>query len=196
VVGSTILLWNQSFLRLWVGAEYDAGSASTLLIILMAAQFVLIRNDANIIDLTLNLRRKVLIGLLSTTLALFIAGALVSFFKMGIVGLCLGFIAGRLMLSLGYPWLVGRFLGMPLSSQLKGVLRPAFITALLWGPVSLLNPFGAATTWPGLVFSVGATLLVISLVAFYAGLSGDQRKYILQRARVVAQRTRKNRDVV
>ncbi len=196
VVGSTILLWNQSFLRLWVGAEYDAGSTSTLLIILMTAQFVLIRNDANIIDLTLNLRRKVLIGLLSTMLALVVAGALVSFFKMGIVGLCLGFIAGRSMLSLGYPWLVGRFLGMPLSSQLKGALRPAFITVLLWGPVALLNPFGAATTWPGLVFAVGATLLVISLVAFYAGLSGGQRKYILQRARVVAQRTRNNRDVV
>ncbi|MCI0693045.1 hypothetical protein L0337_13695 [candidate division KSB1 bacterium] len=196
VVGSTILLWNQSFLSLWVGAEYDAGSTSTLLIILMAAQFVLIRNDANIIDLTLDLRRKVLIGLLSTALALVIAGTLVSYFKMGIVGLCVGFIAGRLMLSLSYPWLVGRFLEMPLSSQLKGVLRPAFITVLLWGPVSFLSPFGAATTWPGLVFAVGATLLVISLVAFYAGLSGDQRKYILQRARVVVQRARNNRDRV
>lgn len=194
VVGSTILLWNQSFLRLWVGAEYDAGSTSTLLIILMAAQFVLIRNDANIIDLTLNLRRKVLIGLLSTTLALVIAGALVSFFKMGIVGLCLGFMAGRAILSLGYPWLVGRFLGISFYSQLKGVLRPAFITVLLWGLVSFLNPFEVATAWSGLVFSVGATLLVTLLAAFYAGLSGGQRKYILQRARVVAQRARNNRD--
>jgi hypothetical protein len=190
VVGSTILLWNPSFLRLWVTAEYDAGSISTLLIVLMVAQFVLIRNDANLIDLTLNLRRKVLLGLLSTTLALVFAGVLVSFFNMGIVGLCCGFIAGRSILSLGYPWLVGRFLGIPLAAQLKAVVRPALVTVLLWVPMSRLAYVGAESSWLGLIFSVGATLVVIFLFAFYGGLAGDQREQIVQRVRLLAQRVR------
>ncbi|MGH7491210.1 MAG: lipopolysaccharide biosynthesis protein [bacterium] len=196
VVGSTILLWNPSFLRLWVTADYDAGSISTLLIVLMVAQFVLIRNDANLIDLTLNLRSKVLLGLFSTTLALAIAGVLVSVFKMGIVGLCCGFIAGRSILSLGYPWLIGRFLGIPLAAQLKAVVRPALVTVLLWVPLSRLGYVGTESSWLGLVFSVGATLAVLFLVAFYTGLASDQRDQILLRVRMLAQRVNADGGVV
>ncbi|MFQ5544446.1 MAG: lipopolysaccharide biosynthesis protein, partial [Acidiferrobacterales bacterium] len=118
VLGATILLWNESFVRLWVGQEYYAGPIPTLLMIGMVTQFVLIRNDASIIDLTLDLRRKVLIGLLSATLSIVAAGVLVGPLKMGIMGLCVGFIAGRSILTLSYPWLVGRYLGVSLSSQL------------------------------------------------------------------------------
>ena len=130
-VGSTILLWNSSFLHLWVGSEYDAGSISNLLIILMVMQFVLIRNDANIIDLTLDLRHKVLLGLLSAALSLIISVVLVGFFQEKIIGLCLGFLIGRSILSVSYPWLIGRFLNIPFASQLGSVVRPALITTVL-----------------------------------------------------------------
>ncbi|MGH8643711.1 MAG: lipopolysaccharide biosynthesis protein [Gammaproteobacteria bacterium] len=185
--GSTILLWNPSFVQLWVGTQYDAGQIPTLLIVLMVQQFVLIRNDANIIDLTLDLRRKVLTGVLSVTLSLAIAGILVSYFEMGIVGLCLGFIAGRVILSLAYPWLVGRFLEIPLSSQLMGVLRPGLVTIMLWGSASSLSLVLKANTWLVLVASVGMTLVVMSLLAFYGGLSQCRRKNLLQRLLRVAQ---------
>jgi hypothetical protein len=191
VVGSTILLWNRAFIRLWVGAEHYAGSIPALLIIAVVTQFVLIRNDANIIDLTLNLPNKVLIGALSATLSLVVAGVLVSSFKAGITGLCLGFIAGRSILSLGYPLMIGRFLGVSLHSQLKGVLRPAFVTVLLFSLASKLGDFLTASTWfavsgwVDLVLSVGVTLGVVLLLAFCAGLSSDQRRYILRRVRMV-----------
>jgi Na+-driven multidrug efflux pump len=52
--GSTILLWNESFLRLLVGPEHYVGSLPALLIVIMVVQFVFIRNDSSVIDLTLN----------------------------------------------------------------------------------------------------------------------------------------------
>ena len=180
-----MLLWSRAFLQLWVGAEYYAGAVPTLLITLMVTQFVLIRNDAAIIDLTLNLRRKVLIGALSATLSLIFAGVLVSSFKLGITGLCLGFMGGRSILSLGYPWLVSRFLGAPLAAQLKGVPRPAVVTILLFVLALSVGDWGQAGTWIGLAFSVGVTVVVVSLLAFYAGLSGDQRRRIMQRVQMV-----------
>ncbi len=185
VVGATILLWNRDFVHLWVGKEHYSGDIPTLMIMLMITQFVLIRNDANIIDLSLNLRHKVLIGALSATLSIVFSAVLVGFFELGITGLCLGFIAGRSILSLGYPWLIGRFLGVRLSAQLKSVPRPAIITLLLFALALGASKVLSANTWAGLTLSVAVTVIVMSFLAFYSGLSNAQRKHILQRVRVV-----------
>jgi O-antigen/teichoic acid export membrane protein len=179
--GVTILLWNRSFVQLWVGAEYYAGSIPALLIMLMVMQFVLIRNDANIIDLTLDLRHKVLMGAFSATVSLIGAGLLVGLFNLGIPGLCMGLIAGRSVLSLGYPWIVGRFLQISLVSQLTHVLRPALATALLFMLALRVGDSFMSNTWIGLALSMGVTLVVVSLSAFYIGLSGEQRTRMLQR---------------
>lgn len=191
VLGPTVLLWNWAFVRLWVGAEYYAGFIPTLLIVMVVTQFVLIRNDANIIDLTLRLRRKVLMGALSVTLSFVTAGVLVSYFKLGITGLCLGLIAGRSILSIGYPLMVGRFLKVSFSSQLKGMLRPALVTVVLFSLASKLSDllltsnWFSASGWIDLILSVGVTFGLVLLLAFYAGLSGDQRRHILRRVRMV-----------
>lgn len=185
--GSTILLWNRSFVQLWVGTDYYAGPIPTLLIVIITTQFVIIRNDANVIDLTLNLRHKVLIGLLSTALSVLGAAILVGRFNLGIIGLSLSFIAGRSILSLGYPWLVGRFLGTSLSIQLKSVLRPTIVTVVLFVLMSSAVGYLTVSSWPGLVFSSGATLIGVSFLTFYAGLSGEQRKHIWHRIRRIMQ---------
>jgi O-antigen/teichoic acid export membrane protein len=185
ILGTTILMWNNTFVHLWVGTGYYAGMLPTLLIILMVMQLVLIRNDAVIIDLTLDLRHKVLIGLLSATLSLGIAGFLVNYLNMGIVGLCVGFILGRSILSLGYPRLIGLYLDISFSGQLKSIIRPTFVTLLLFVFAVALQRVLRVDTWLGLIFSVGLTLTVIAPIVFLAGLSGDQRNQILRRGRQV-----------
>ena len=180
--GATTILWDRSFVRLWVGKGHYAGSIPTLLIMFMVTQLVLIRNDANIIDLTLKLSRKVLIGMLSAGLSLVLAGILVGPLKLGVIGLCVGFIAGRSILSIGYPWIVGRAIGIPLSSQLKSALRPALTTFLLFTLALGLGEFYTASTWIGLVLAVGVTVVPVSLLAFYAGVPAEQRKHLLDRA--------------
>ncbi len=190
VAGATILLWNQNFVGLWVGATYDAGPLATLLIVIMVTQLTLIRNDANIIDLTLNVRRKVMLGVLSVSISLALAALLIDYFQSGILGMCLGFIAGRMILSLIYPWMVGRYLDISLARQFQSVLRPAATTIILFGLVlglreMIVTNTLTATTWPGLVLSVGLTVVVLSGMVTFIGLSSNQRQQIWQRLQSV-----------
>lgn len=182
-LGATALLWNGVFVPLWVGKDSYAGALPTLLITVMMLQFGFIRNDASIIDLTLDLRHKVLLGLLSAALSLALAVVFLRVFDLGIVGLCSGFILGRLILSLGYPWLVGHFLETSLASQFRGVLRPALVTAVLFGLTSWLSSSLSVNTWLGLILLGGATLAVMLPLVFYAGLSNNQRSWLVQRVR-------------
>jgi O-antigen/teichoic acid export membrane protein len=191
IMGSTILLWNRTFLKLWVGAGHYAGPIPDLLIVIVVMQFILIRNDANVIDLTLKLRNKVVIGAFSLVLALGLSGLFVGYFNLGIVGLSLGLLIGRSLLSFGYPMIIGRFLGVPLSSQLKGSLRPALISLLLFLlAVSLdtlvyINRQFLVKGWIGLIIASGVTFCVVLLFAFFAGLSGVQRRNIFRRIQII-----------
>ncbi len=187
IVGATILLWNRSFVNLWVGAQFDAGPLPTLLIVLVVLQFVVIRNDANIIDLTLNLRHKVLAGLASTAIAMGIAALAVGFGHTGIVGLCLGLMVGRALLSFGYPWLIGRFLGVTLAAQLKGSIRPALVLAVLFGLAALLSQHWVVNGWLELIAAVFMTVWVFLPLAFFGGLSSAQREQIIRRVRLMLQ---------
>jgi O-antigen/teichoic acid export membrane protein len=188
-IGSTILLWNQSFIRLWVGPERYAGSTQNFLILLLIIQYVLIRNDANIIDLTLDLSRKVLLGLLSAVVSVAVAVLFVGYFQAGIMGLILGLMAGRSILSVAYPFLIGRSFGVPFYSQFQGAFRPALVTTLLFSLVVKLENYlnsGASleVSWMGLLFFVTITLGTVSILAFFIGLSRDQQLRIFQRVRM------------
>jgi O-antigen/teichoic acid export membrane protein len=185
VFGSTMLLWNQSFVGLWVGAEYYAGTISNLLIILMVSQFVFIRNDANIIDLTLDLRTKVLFGLFSAGFSAAASAILVGVYELGIVGLTLGFIAGQSILSIGYPLIVGRFFGVSIYSQLGGALRPAFMTIFLFGSLTTLSNQFIVNTWLALILAISLTVMLLSLFVFYFGITQEQRTTLLGRIRKI-----------
>jgi O-antigen/teichoic acid export membrane protein len=185
VVGVTMLLWNRSFVGLWVGSEHYAGAIPTLAIILMVSQFALIRNDAAIIDLTLDLRNKVILGALSSLLCLAAAFVSVKYFGMGITGLCLGFIAGQSVLSLAYPWMVGRILGIRATAQVGRVARPALVAALILATAYSMREECVVSSWTFLVLGAAATVVLILPLAFYCGVSSDLRPRLLRRLRSV-----------
>jgi O-antigen/teichoic acid export membrane protein len=191
VLGTIVLLWNRAFINLWVGPEHFVGSVPNLLIVLVVLQFILIRNDGNVIDLSLRLQRKVVMGAISVGLSLGIAVILVRWFNLGIIGLCLGIIVGRSILSAGYPILVGRLLGVSFSSQLKSIFRPAFVTLLFFSLATFFDSFilakgyFAVGGWISLGLYVSMTLIGALVLAFYLGLSVHQRETIFQRIRVV-----------
>ncbi|MEZ4656457.1 MAG: hypothetical protein R2911_02690 [Caldilineaceae bacterium] len=184
--GAAILLWNEAFLQLWVGAERYAGATPNLLILLSIAQFVLIRNDANIIDLTLDLSQKVLLGLVSTTISVLMAGALVHFFDAGILGLVVGLMAGRAILSIVYPIMIGRFLGVSFWSQCVGALRPILVSLLLIGLIvgwghKAVRTLALAQNWFGFLLAAGLTTVAAALIAFYGGLNTAQQRTMWMR---------------
>ena len=186
-LGSAIVAWNREFVRLWVGPEYYAGSLTTLLILLLVIQLVLIRNDANIIDLTLVLPRKVLIGVGGSVASVVIAASLVGYFKTGLLGMLLGLLGGRTILSLAYPMMIGRFLGTSMASQIRAVLRPGVLTLALFALAGALSaksqpePMTGFVAWLRLLFLFATTVGAAGLVAVMTGLSTDQRRNIARR---------------
>jgi O-antigen/teichoic acid export membrane protein len=119
--GAVVIVWLPSFLDLWVGARYDAGTLATVLICVMVLQLALVRVDSNVIDVTLRVRAKVLLGLFSVAVSAGLAVALVGPAGLGIPGLVAGFIIGRLPLTVAYPWLIGRLLRLQVARQLAAI---------------------------------------------------------------------------
>jgi len=183
--GAAFLMWQESFLRLWVGEQYYPGRLATLLIILMVLQFAFIRNDASIIDLTLKLRGKVLLGLVASGIAIGLGVLLLKTWDQPIPALALGFIAGRSVLSIGYPWIVCRSLEIPPSSQIRGVIRPGIVCGLLFGAALLIAPSLQAGSWLSLLLGGGVSVALAGVAAFFLGLSRRQRKSLRSRFRQV-----------
>lgn len=189
VAGAAVLLWVESFLRLWVGARYYPGAGAMLMIMLMVLQFSLIRTDANIIDLTLNLRRKVLLGTVSAAIAVALGWFFLAVVEMGIAGLAFGFILGRAIQSVSYPLMIGRVLGTSPLTQARAIVRPGLATVALFGAASALGTVVGVDTWIGLIAAVGLSTVAIAVLAFYAGLPTGPRQQVWQRLRKVARLT-------
>lgn len=187
--GAVFLVWQESFLGLWVGPEYFPGTTTNLLIIVMILQFAFIRNDASIIDLTLKLRGKVLLGVLAAGVSIALAILLIGELDLGIDGLALGFIGGRTIVAVAYPWLVCRALGVSPLRQLGGAIRPLALTALLFAAAVAVAPHVTVHSWALLVLATVASLAASAVGSFFAGLSRTQRARVSTRARQVVGRS-------
>ncbi|MFN3652467.1 MAG: lipopolysaccharide biosynthesis protein [Armatimonadota bacterium] len=178
--GFTILLWNRSFLSLWVGPAHYAGSWVNLLIVLMMAQLTFIRNDTYVIDLTLQLRAKVLLGAAGVAASLVLALLLVP--RLGIAGLCLAMLLGRLVLTFTYPVVVHRSLGCAHRLNPGGVLRPLLIAACFYAGGWYFGQQLLVVNWLVWGLGAGATFAVVLLAAPLLGLPSGLRDSLLQRA--------------
>ncbi|MEZ4683874.1 MAG: hypothetical protein R2932_57660 [Caldilineaceae bacterium] len=181
VAGTTMLIWNQTFVQLWVGESYNASVWANLLIILMMSQYALIRNDANIIDLTLDVRRKVLLDCFRSSFPwarrqCWLAGS-----KWESLGSAFGLIGGRLFLSVWYPQIVGQLLGLSFSTQLRAVVRPAIASTVLLVAALYFQEQITFHSWVSLIFGSGCTVILVTPVAALLGLTNQQRTQLLQR---------------
>lgn len=178
-IGVSILIWNRSFIGLWVGKVYFAGALANLMIVLTVFQLTFVRNDAFIIDLTLNLRNKVLLGGLSAILSLALAAILIQ--PLGIVGLCLGLLVGRSILSVGYPLLVGSALNLSSRTQLRGLVRPALVTVILFTATAYLGQYFVVKDWFRFLLFGSLTFASAFGIALITGLRHNERKAIVSR---------------
>jgi O-antigen/teichoic acid export membrane protein len=183
--GAAILIWEESFLRLWVGPQYYPGAGTMLMIVLSVLQFSLIRTDTNIIDLTLDLRHKTELGAFSAAVSVALGWLFLGPLDWGIIGLVIGFILGRAIQSIGYPFMIGRMLGIPPEDQLRGVVRPALATAAIFGIATALGTVVQTHSWVVLVLGGGITASGVALLAYFGGLSEPMRRTVWRRLRKV-----------
>ena len=187
-VGATILLWNRSFLALWVGPENYAGGWTNLLIVIATAQTALVRTDAYVLDATLQPRLRV--GVAAVAGVAIVGASIALTPSLGIIGVCLGVLAGRLVQTIAYPLLVDRCLRRPARLPLRSIARPLAVMLLLFGASAVLGDRVLAHHWLGWAAGVLASLALLVAVAFAAGLPVAARRALLSRLRTMGATTR------
>lgn len=185
VAGCGILLWNPSFVALWVGGRNYAGGAVDLLLVLLAVQTAFIRVDAYLIDAGLRPRVRVLIG--AVTAAVTIAAALGLTARFGLIGLCGGMLAGRTIQSVAYPLLAARIVG---TSEAAGpgagrLARLLLVTVLLFAGSAILGPRLAMSAWPVWIAGVVLSVPLVTGVALAAGPDAGFRRTLIARLRAL-----------
>ncbi len=178
-VGATVLLWNRSFIQLWVGPENYAGAWANLLIVLIAVQSAFIRCDAYLIDAALQPGRRVRVGIVAglVTLALSLAFTHLA----GLVGLCLGILSGRAIQSIGYPLLVRGCLRHSPGLSMIWLLRPLAVMGALFTVAAYLGQQVLIHHWLAWLVAVVATLVLTFGIALGLGLPLSLRTPVLDR---------------
>src|SRR5712691_2628649 len=172
-VGVSILLWNRSFLGLWVGSQNYAGPWVNLLIVFIMAQTAFVRSDAYVIDSALQLRQRVLVTVGAAVLTIGL-GILLTL-RFGVLGLCAGILAGRLTQSIAYPHLVRRCLGVTSRPSFGTIARPLATMAVLFTAAAYLGDRMLVRHWITWVGGVAGTAFAVLGLALVTGLSGDAR---------------------
>ena len=183
IVGTAVLLWNPSFLHLWVGSKNYAGPLVNLLIVLVISQTAFIRTHSYIIDAALRPGGRVILGAITVVATLGLGIALTH--VLGIVGLCLGLFLGRSIQSIGYPLIVRNCLQRPPKDPAKrwAAIRMALVTALLFGGATFVSRGLHAHSWP--IWAAGVLVTVPSVAAFalLVGATPATRQMLIGRIR-------------
>jgi O-antigen/teichoic acid export membrane protein len=178
-VGSAILLWNRSFVLLWVGAENYAGPWTNLLLVIIAVQTAFIRCDAYIIDAALQPGRRVRVSAVAAVIALGLSVALTWY--AGLVGLCLGILAGRATQTIWYPLVVSDCLGRTHQRSSRWLVRALAVMAVLFAGSAYLGERMVLQHWSLWAVAVLLTAFVSFAVALQWGLPGDLRAAVRNR---------------
>jgi O-antigen/teichoic acid export membrane protein len=191
VVGATILLWNRSFVHLWVGTENYAGAWTDLLIVLIAVQAAFIRCDAYIIDAALQPGRRVRVGIVAGILTLLLSLALTHL--AGMVGLCFGILLGRAVQTVGYPLLVRGCLRQIPELSMVWLVRPLAVMGLLFAAATYLGQQILIQNRLAWIVAVSATLILAFVIALGLGLPPSLRVVVTDRMLRMIRRMRGDR---
>jgi O-antigen/teichoic acid export membrane protein len=185
VIGATILVWNHSFLHLWVGSRNYAGPWVDLLIVCVVLQTAFIRTDSYIIDAALRPRARVLFGAV-TVVATLALGILLTH-ALGIAGICLGLLAGRAIQSVSYPLIVHSCLQKPKQNMAErlAAIRMALMTALLFAAANIAGRTIVAPSWPVWIGGVALSFACFAAVTLFFGPTPGDRRVIIGRVRTM-----------
>lgn len=147
--GSAVLAFNGAFVALWVGSTQYLGTDVNALLVVCGLQLALIRLDGQILDVTMRIAPKVLVGLLSSAGGI-LAGCLIFLITERLTVALMAVIGFRAVSNVAFPWLVAR--SIPGSAL---TWRPVFLAVAL-----LLISFGI-----GPLVQSGEPRVAVGLVA-------------------------------
>jgi len=174
--GVSVLFFNESFIRLWTGEDHYAGYIENFLIVLIGVQAMFFDTDSVLINITLDLKKKVMMMLSASLITIALAMLVVS--EYGIIGLCLSIIIGRLVMSVGFPMILKRKIKDTGGLMQANVIRPLLVAGLFLGLATYFAPTLIVTNWFYLIGLGGITTLIAGSLFWILGLTGQQRSEV------------------
>ncbi|MCH6201734.1 oligosaccharide flippase family protein [Aquiflexum sp. LQ15W] len=181
--GNAILLFNPSFLNLWVGRENFAGSFENFLILLMAIQYIFFFTTGNFINVTLDLKTKVYLTGLSAIVSIGFAYFLIPL--MGISGLCLSVLLGRSILSIGFPIILNRKINNNNKFITLEDLRISLLSLLGLALASYFQSYINIENWYILIISGILVTLISGLLFWVFVIENQNKKLILEQLKKI-----------
>jgi O-antigen/teichoic acid export membrane protein len=178
----TLIVVNEPFVSLWVGQENFAGQFDNILILACSLQLVLIRHDSFLLNLAINIREKVIYGMLSLVLMLSASVILVPTFAIG--GVCVAMLFGRSIMSLMYPRILAKFLGARGVRRIIGMRAWCVACILACGGV-FLGAVVEIDSWTELVIATIAIATTNLSILSMFGLNAHQRSLLYYRIRQI-----------
>lgn len=185
VVGAVVILNNESFISLWVGERYFAGSNINFLVVLLV--FFTLHNgvDSNLLESMLAMRARSVIGLISMLVSL-VSAILLLKTSLGLEGFVLGLLAGPLLELICFPWVMAPLL----FTSVRKLYTDLFYPLLLTVPVLyLLSVFAAEWTvwksWSAFLVGGMASGLVASLWVWLVQFGTKDRAMVHRRLKIL-----------
>ena len=177
-LGITILLLNSSFIELWVGQEHYAGSVENLMILFVSIQIIFFQIDSFIINVTLNMKKKVLFSALASAVTIVLAYFLVE--RYFIIGLCSSILIGRFILTVGYPMILKEKMNDNSSIFLRQKIQPFITSILLFLIAAYASQWVSITSWLYLIMAGFISVLGSGIIFWYVGLGSREREEIME----------------
>jgi len=175
--GATVILFNNSFLRSWVGDGFFIDHLVNVLLVVMILQDTLIRHDGFIINATLDLKRKVFLSFISSII--FIAFGFILIERLGIAGLCISLICSKFLLFAGQRRLLKNKMQYTRAMAPLKRIRPLAASIFLLSFAWYISSFFETVSFIKMLVLAPLSFL-LSFVFFYlVGLRKEQRVELL-----------------
>jgi peptidoglycan/LPS O-acetylase OafA/YrhL len=149
--------------------------------VIKTIQLAMIMGDAGIIDLSLDVRKKVLFAVISLITSFTVATILVQGYHLGYAGLCLGFIVGQSVLSVAYPRIVAGILRIEHWKTIVEMLRSGAVSAILLMGAAWAGERVTAGNWIVFMLSAGMTFILFCACIYQFGLAKELRERLFVR---------------
>lgn len=179
VFGVPVLLLNRSFISLWVGPGLFAGFAVNGLLVIMALQSMLFHVESVVADSMLLFRPKSIVTAISGIIAVAAAWALEG--PLGLEGVVIGLLLGRLVISAYLPIHISRRTMRPVLGYLRGSYRTILVVGAMLGVSAAVAPSVAVHGWIALIGAAAGTAALSSGVMWLIAFPREARGRIAER---------------
>ena len=142
-------------------------------------QLISIRNEAFLIDLSLNLKIKVLFGGLSVVLSLGFSIVLYQYMSSNVSSILLGILIGRFLLLFSFPIIINKL--VQYDEKWIYSFKQIFSTLILISVSTFIGANQYVTTWISLVLFGLLAVIICGIYVYTFLLSGENKVFVKNR---------------